>query len=387
MDSGLEFDRSRLLWWTITAVLAGILLLLLHSFIGTFVFGVFIYYAARPLYRRLRVKIGSRGVAAAAALFAFELPFLAVTGYLLLLAIRELERYAGAGADLIAWFLPVAPDEIERAIADPMAYAASFDLSTLADVVTTGEDVLMPVATFALHLALAVALAFYLLRDGDRIADWFRREVGEDSSLWLYASLVDRDLQVAYYGNIRTVVVVAMLAIVIYNGLNLVAPPGLNIPIPNVLALLTGAATIIPIVVGKVVYVPLTVYLGAIAIEADPATLWFPVLVALVALLVLDLVPIMVIRPYLAGESTHRGLMMFAYIFGGLLFGWYGVFLGPLVLIATIHVLRVGLSELAHGEPVTAEVTTAPALGSMPGSKQEPPGEAVTEKADPAPDE
>lgn len=387
MFSGSRLDRSRLLWWTITAVLAGILLLLLHAFIGTFVFGVFVYYAARPLYRRLRVDIDRRGVAAAVALFAFELPFLAVTAYLLLLAVRELERYAGAGADLIAWFLPVAPAEIERAIADPAAYAASFDLSTLADVVTTGEAVLTPVATFALHLSLAVALGFYLLRDGDRLAGWFRQEVGEDSSLWLYATLVDRDLQVAYFGNIRTVVVVAMLAIASYNGLNLIAPPGLKIPIPNVLALLTGAATIIPIIVGKVVYVPLTVYLGAIAIESDPSTLWFPVLVALVALIVLDLVPIMVIRPYLAGESTHRGLMMFSYIFGGLLFGWYGVFLGPLVLIATIHVLRVGLSELAHGDPITAEVTTGPGLGSMPRAERQSPVEAVTDDADPAPEE
>lgn len=387
MLSGLEFERSRLLWWTITAVLAGILLLLLHSFIGTFVFAVFVYYAARPLFRRLRVKIESRGLAAAVTLFAFELPFLAVTGYLLLLAIRELERYAGAGAELIAWFLPVPPAEIERAIADPTAYAASFSLSTLADVFTAGEEVLMPIATFALHFSLAVALAFYLLRDGDRIADWFRGEVGEDSSLWLYATLVDRDIQVAYFGNIRTVIVVAMLAIAIYNGLNLIAPPGLKIPIPNVLALLTGAATIIPIVVGKVVYVPLTVYLGSIAIETEPATLWFPVLVAIVALIALDLVPIMVIRPYLAGESTHRGLMMFSYIFGGLLFGWYGVFIGPLVLIATVHVLRVGLSELAHGDQVTAAVTTAPQLGSMPRAKREPPEETVTEGTDATADE
>jgi predicted PurR-regulated permease PerM len=371
-----------MLWWIITGVLAAILLLLLYSFIGTFVFGVFVYYAARPLYRRLRVKIESRGVAAAAALFAFELPFLAVTGYLLLLAIRELERYAGAGAGLIAWFLPIPPGEIEEAIADPVAYVASFNLSTLTDVITTGEEVLMPVATFALHLSLAVAMAFYLLKDGHRVAAWFQREVGEDSSLRLYAWLVDRDLQVAYYGNIRTVVAVAMLAIVIYNGLNLIAPRGLTIPIPNVLALLTGVATIVPIVVGKIVYVPLAVYLGSIAVDIDPSTLWFPILVALVALVVLDVLPITVIRPYLAGESTHRGLMMFSYIFGGLLFGWYGVFLGPLVLVATIHLLRVGFSELAHGDQITAAVTTAPQLGSLP-----PPEKQVAENTSSAPDE
>lgn len=387
MINGREFDRSRVLWWGLTALLASVLVLVLYSYIGTFVFGVFIYYAARPLYRRLRLVVENPGLAAVGALFAFEIPFLVVTGYLLLLAIRELERYAGTGADLVARFLPVAPGEIERAIADPKAFVTSFDLNTLAGWFTTGGEILGPVATFLLHLALAIALAFYLLRDGDRLAGWFRTEVGEDSALRLYASLVDRDLQVAYFGNIRTVVVVALLALGIYNGLNFIAPPGLKIPIPNVLALLTGAATLIPIVVGKVVYVPLTVYLGAVAVESSPQALWFPVLVALVALIALDLVPIMVIRPFLAGQSTHKGLMMFSYIFGGLLFGWYGIFLGPLLLIATIHLVRVGLPELAHGDRVSAEVSTAHWLGAMPGSDQELCDEAVTDDADTTADE
>lgn len=70
MVSGLEITRSRLLWLSITAVIIGILLLVLHPFIGTFISGVLSYYAARPLYRRLRVNIGSRGVGAATALFA-----------------------------------------------------------------------------------------------------------------------------------------------------------------------------------------------------------------------------------------------------------------------------------------------------------------------------
>ena len=345
-----EVDRSRALWWALTAALAGIFGLLVYSYIGTLVFGLFIYYAARPVYRRLRLVVESRGLAAAGALFAFELPFLTVIGYLLFLAVRGLEQYAGSGADLVAWFLPVPPAEIQQAIADPRAYASSFDAASLTEVIRTGGDVLGPVTTFLLHLTLAIALAFYLLRDGGRIADWVRDEVGEDSALWFYASLVDRDLQVVYFGNIRTVVVVAVLALGVYNGLNVVAPPGLKIPIPNVLALLTGAATLIPIVVGKVVYVPVTVYLGLNAIESDPGTLWFPIVVAIVALLVLDLLPIMVIRPVFAGQSTHRGAMMFSYIFGGLLFNWYGVFLGPLLLIAAIHLVRVGLSELAHGD-------------------------------------
>lgn len=387
MMDGREVDRSRVLWWALTAALAATLGLLVYSYVGTFVFGIFVYYAARPTYRRFRPLVESSGVAAAGALFAFELPFLAMTGYLLFLAVRELERYAGAGAEVVAWFLPVPAAELERAIADPTAYVSSFDVASLTEVLRTGGDVLGPVATFFLHLALAVALAFYLLRDGGRIADWFRGEVGEDSALWLYASLVDRDLQVVYSGNIRTVVVVALLALGVYNGLNVVAPPGLAIPVPNVLALLTGAATLVPIVVGKLVYVPTAAYLGLVAAESDPATLWFPVVVTVVALVVLDLFPVMVIRPAFAGQSTHRGVMMFSYVFGGLLFSWYGVFFGPLLLIAAIHLVRVGLSELARGDRITPAVTTAHGLGSMPRPDEGPPEEAAAGDADAAAEE
>ena len=77
----------------------------------------------------------------------------------------------------------MAPAEFERDITDPTAYAASFDITGLADLITPGEDVLMPVAAFALHLLVGLALAFYLLGGGHRIAGSFRQEVSEDSSL------------------------------------------------------------------------------------------------------------------------------------------------------------------------------------------------------------
>lgn len=73
--------------------------------------------------------------------------------------------------------------------------------------------------------------------------------------------------------------------------------------------------------------------------------------------------------------------MMFAYIFGGLLFGWYGIFLGPLLLVATIHLVRVGVSELASGDPVSADVTSGHGIGTMPRPEQDPGDETVTDDA------
>jgi hypothetical protein len=52
--------------------------------------------------------------------------------------------------------------------------------------------------------------------------------------------------------------------------------------------------------------------------------------------------------------------MMFAYIFGVLLFGWYGVFLGPFLLVVTVNLGRVALVDLVQGEPVTYERAAQP---------------------------
>ena len=62
-----EMDRSRLAWWTLGFALAAAVLFVLHSFVGTFVFGLFLYYATRPIYRRIRTRIRPQSLAAAVA--------------------------------------------------------------------------------------------------------------------------------------------------------------------------------------------------------------------------------------------------------------------------------------------------------------------------------
>jgi hypothetical protein len=36
------------------------------------------------------------------------------------------------------------------------------------------------------------------------------------------------------------------------------------------------------------------------------------------------------------------------------MFGWYGLFLGPLLLVCSLNLFRVALGDLVHGEPVRA---------------------------------
>ena len=89
--------------------------------------------------------------------------------------------------------------------------------------------------------------------------------------------------------------------------------------------------------------------------------------------MVVDTIPDLIIRPIISGGSPsarvdrsppfvhlslrgegglHVGLVMFAYIFGPILFGWYGLFLGPIALVAITHFARLVLPELLQGEPI-----------------------------------
>jgi len=50
--------------------------------------------------------------------------------------------------------------------------------------------------------------------------------------------------------------------------------------------------------------------------------------------------------------SMWVGLVMFAYILGPLLFGWYGIFLGPMILVLVVHFGRIFIPELLSGTDI-----------------------------------
>jgi predicted PurR-regulated permease PerM len=364
-------NRSRAVWWVLTAGVVAIVAVTVFSFIGTFVLGLFLYYAARPIHRRVDELVAGDTVAVLTTLVLFDLPFLAVSGYVLLVGARELESLSAVTLDGVGSVLVGSPERFEQFLEAPVAYVTQVDDAVLQERLLTGAGVLGEIATLFVHLTLAYALAFFLLRDGAKLVGWARETIGEpaggngdEGSLWTYLRLVDRDLRVVYFGNIRTVFVVALLGVVVYNGLNAIAPPGLSVPVPTLLAVATGIATLIPLVVGKVVYLPVAGYLTLRALEVNSAQLWFPIAFVTVAFLVLDAFPITVVRPYLAGQTTHGGLMMFAYVLGGLMFGWYGLFLGPLLLVCSLNLFRVALGDLVHGEPVRASALSVEPSGA-----------------------
>lgn len=357
-------DRERLAWWAFIGAIGVFLAFVAYSLIGAFVFGLFIYYGVRPLQRLLERRL-SPGTAAPLTMLIGALPFFAVAGYFAVVGLRELVPRLRDYRELLQPYIDVS-GLVENPVTTLDTLLRNPETANVADILSLGMGYVSVFTQAAATFFVAVLLAYYLLSDGHRLAAWFRDLSGEESAVYAYATAVDNDLELIYASNVSLVVFVALGAQFVYHGYNYLAPTAIGMPFPTVLAIATGLASLIPFVVGKVVYVPLVGYLTLEVLEADPSWLGYPLGLLVVAFLFLDLVPMTFILPELAGRHTHVGLIMFAYVVGTVLFGWYGIFLGPLVVIVAIQAVRIVLEELVRGEPVTGAVTAAEELGADP---------------------
>jgi len=357
-----DADSRQLLWWGVAAVLVGTVLYVGYYFVGTFAFALFLYYGTRPFNERIEPIVGSPGRASLVTILAVTIPLAVVVGLLVSFAVGQLLALQITDVETILRFvsptfditsIPTTPQGLLDLLRTEAQATGSLQsaVSLVLGVIGTFADGLV-------NAFLTILFVYYLLKEDARIVAWFRGIVGAGSRADEYGKAVDRDLISVYYGTLLLVFVTAFIAAIVYNGMNLFAPDGLTVPLPMLLALVTGISMFVPIVITKLVYVPLTLYFAFLAYRNDPTLLWYPVVFLVVCFVVLDVVP-NALGPILAGHGVHTGLMIFTYIIGPILFGWYGVFLGPLILVVTLEFLRLVLPSLARDEPLTGEPVAA----------------------------
>lgn len=380
-------DRSRFGWWIGAALLGGALGYVVYSFVGTFVFGVFIYYATRPVYRRLKPRIRPPSLAASVALLTLALPALLLLAYTIAVGLQELQLALDRGVvdlgrfeQLLGPYIDVASvaEDPESLLDEPSVQSAltSFSQNAMSYLGFIGNA--------ALHLFVMITIAFYLLRDDHRLASWFRRRFSDERGvLEAYTRAVDRDFSNIFFGNILNAVFTGIIGAVAYSVLDAIAPAGIFIPYPALLGLLTGVASLVPVVGIKLVYVPLTAWVSFQTVELA-APVWFVVVFVSVSFVIVDVFPDLVLRPYVSGRGLHLGMVMLAYIFGPLLFGWYGIFLGPMLLVLIVHFVRLVLPELLAGEAVEPDAVghTVAAGATESGSATPPPASEAASGAE-----
>lgn len=350
----LRQNQSRLWWWLLALAIVAMLTYVGRHFIGTFVFALFLYYFGRPVSQRLETHIPGRW-AATVTMVVIVFPFAVVLGVFVAVVLGQL---SAAGTDIqrvvqaFAPFVDVAalpntPGEVVEVL------RTQITTDTLRALSENLVGAFSAITGVILNITLIVVTVSLLLSHDQTLATWFRGNIaGEETAVYTFLATVDRELRQIYFGQMLTVFSVMILAWILYSLLNLVAPSGLSIPHPLLLGLLTGVATFVPLIGRSLVYVPVTVYLAILAVSSNPLSVWFPAVTLLSGLFGLDSVVRYVVRPYLTAQRTSAGLMLISYLLGAAVFGWYGVFLAPLLLLVTIQFFTAIFPPLVRGEPI-----------------------------------
>ncbi|WP_318571065.1 AI-2E family transporter [Salinigranum marinum] len=374
--STVDFDRYRTGLWLVTAVVFAGLVYVGWRYVGTVVLVVFVYYVTRPVFGRIHRHVPSRTVAVAVSLVSVALPVLLLVGWTLVVVFLSLAEFLTPVPD--AQFVVLVDSSVDASavatqlngfVQDVLSRPArlrSLDVGPVfagaTDVVASSVRVLFNVA---LHGFVVLLVVFYLLRDGGRLVGVVRTTVPGDGDLVEpYIVAVDRDLESVYFGTILRALVTGVVAAVTFLLLDAVAPATVRIPQPALAGVAAGIARLVPVVGSKLVTVPVTLLLIVRGVQDAPEALWFPVLFAVVSVAVVDAVPDRLLRPYVGERTLHAGAVMLSYVLGLLLFGWYGVLLGPLVLALTVEFGRLVAPALV--DP-TASVAL-PSPGSAPSA-------------------
>jgi len=341
------WDGKRLLWVGVGLVIAALIGIALFRYVGTLLFAIFVYYATRPLYRQLDRVIDHPNVTATVTILFVVIPMAAVVAYAGVVALRELDQFL-ASSDLEAY----------RSLLQPyLRLARAGNIDRLREVLTAGTSGsigsvvpqgtldtlgrLRSIAGFVFSVLarffLMLTVLFYLLRDDQKVRRWFYESIDHDDEIVSYIEAVDDDLETIFLSNLAVIAVAAVTAAATYTGLNYLASGGAVVATPVLLSLLIGIGTLIPAVGMKIVYVPYGLVLLGLAVTTS-TPLWHPIAFLVLTFVVVDTIPDFFARSYLSARSgVHMGLVLLGYFLGTLAFGWYGLFLGPIVVVLTVH--------------------------------------------------
>jgi len=332
------------------------------SFIAVLVFAIFLYYAVRPIYRTLERFSMPRQVRAILALVLFGVPFLLLLIYTAAIIAFEVQAALEA-YDLQDQVLEETFAELDLAALDvdelqSMLAEASAQASVGVVLLSISGTISMISGAFV-QLLIMIVLTYYMLIDGSRLVSWCLETYDESGVIERYVRAVDPELSMTLFGNIVNVFVTAFVGIVTFYTYNQFAPVAVQVPFPAVVGALAGIGSLIPVIGIKLVYVPVIAALAITAWLQGELSLLIPVAALLVVSSVLvDFIPDFFIRAHISGDQTHTGLLLVAYIVGPVVFGLYGLFLAPILLILVIHATYILLPYALTGDIPASRQTT-----------------------------
>ncbi|WP_181692556.1 AI-2E family transporter [Natronomonas sp. LN261] len=325
---------------------------LAYRFIAAITVAIFLYYSTRRFYVSLgRFRLPKR-VRAMITISMLAVPLIVLLSYTLVLLVVEARLFVETYPvfetipDDVAWFEGL-EDLPEPTIVGIMEAYRGGELDVFIDfAVEHAAFVTSLITGLLLNLLIVVILTYYLLIDGATFRSWLLR-FDDGGIVREYLEAADDELEAVLFGNLLNVIVISIVAIVVFTGYNAFAPAAAEVPYPALAGALTGIASLIPVVGMKIVYGPIAAIAAVpVVLGGDPALLSYVVGFVVLAVVIVDTIPDLVLRPYFSGKRTHVGLLMLAYIFGPVVFGFYGLFFAPIVLVLGLTFADTALPRL-----------------------------------------
>ncbi|SFS42608.1 AI-2E family transporter [Halostagnicola kamekurae] len=351
----MEFDRPfarRAGVGVLVLALFAVVAYVAVRFIAVVVFSVFLYYAVRPIFRSLERFALPRRLRAGLALVLFGVPLVLLVGYTIAIVALEaqsiLEVYDVHGPAFVETLERVGVGDFEELQSILSGAISQSSLSVIGVSVLGALGVL---SSAFVQLLILVVLTYYMLVDGSRFVSWLLERFDDSGVMGEYVRAVDPELSMTLFGNIVNVFVTAIVGVATFYAYNFFAPAAVAVPFPELLGALAGVGSLIPVVGIKLVYLPVTAVLAANAWISGDLSLLVPVgILLVVSAVVVDFIPDFFIRAHISGDQTHTGMLLVSYVVGPVVFGFYGLFLLPIVLILVINATYVLVPYALSGE-------------------------------------
>ncbi|MFH0860150.1 MAG: AI-2E family transporter [Candidatus Altiarchaeota archaeon] len=337
-------------WIVFGLVLTVLLWKMIAQFIGVLVYGLFIYYISRRAYSWLLLRLESAWAAAFVSLIIIILPLMIIITYTIGVAAVELKQ--------LLVVLNLSSTQIIKRLVGTSTAAfetiAPQDIFNVARENAEAGKTLYKLGIAALgvifKLLLAFIVAFYILLDGSRLRNWFVGTFFKDERKLVsqYFDDIDHSFYRVFFGNILTAGFTAVVGAITFSFLNIIAPhPALKLPYPVLLGILCGIANLIPMIGMKLVWVPVGLYVlfQMYVLNLFPV-IWFLLLFLILVNILVDIFPDLILRPYIAGDGMHKGIMFFSFILGTWTFGFVGIFIGPIIVIVSSNFVKTILPEI-----------------------------------------
>lgn len=350
-------------------------LYMFYAFIGAFALGVFIYYSTRPIYDEMVDRDINKTVSAILSQLFLIVPVIFLIAYTIRILAIEIRSIAIRAGDSLFSFLDEefirriledrnliidsdllpTPSELEEYNLQNLIQDIrnNIDSETVQSLINSSLDVAFELSSslsgIFFTLFLAFSLSFYLLRDGEKIKSVALDTIDYDRDILSFLQELDNDLEVVFFGNILLAIITGVFGAIIFTLIAVFVPGGEVLIYPALIGVLCGVASLVPVIGMKIVYLPVAIGLYVFSIIQFPLgeAIVFPTVFLVVSTIFIDFIPDLLARPYIGSRGgIPTGLLLFSYVLGPLTLGWYGLFLGPLILVTLYEYILYVLPRL-----------------------------------------